>query len=147
MRRGPTFPLKAWNRGWKVRTYSFNLVLTLASEALRLHDDNANEHTTSKRFPFNIFDIYGMYWVTNSFKRYSPLTESFRIRLAANYKSQFVPRDQVFRLFVLYCSLYINTKRVVSCQVHPYELFWRVLVCSSPNLRNYKFDVCGKRDS
>ena len=144
MRRGPTFPLKAWNRGWKVRTYSFNLVLTLASEALRLHDDNANENTTSKRFPFNIFD---MYWVTNSFKGYSPLTESFRITIAANYKSQFVPRDQVFRLFVLYCSLYINTKRVVSCQVHPYEVFWRVLVCSSPNLRNYKFDVCGKRDS
>ena len=67
MRREPTFPLKAWNRGWKVRTYRYNLVLTLVSEALRmrLHDDNANENTTSKRFPSNISD---MYWVTNSLK-------------------------------------------------------------------------------
>ena len=65
MRREPTFPLKAWNRGWKVRMYGYNLVLTLVSEALCLHGDNANENTTSKRFPFNIFD---MYWVTNSLK-------------------------------------------------------------------------------
>ena len=65
MRREPTFPLKAWNRGWKVRTYGYNFILTLVSEAVHLHDDNANENTTSKRFPFNIFH---MYWVTNSLK-------------------------------------------------------------------------------
>ena len=58
-----------------------------------------------------------------------------------------VPRDKVFRLIVVYCSLLLQKKLAVSYQVYPKEFFGTVFICSSLNVRNSQLADCGKRGS
>ena len=54
-------------------------------------------------------------------------------------KRQIVSRHHVFPLLVTYCLLYLKNKTVqVNLQL---KIFKTVFTCSSPNLRNCKFDL------
>ena len=71
--------------------------------------------------------------------------ERFRVTFTANGKRKFVPRDHVFPLPVVYCSLHLL---IVSREFYPQELLWTVFICSFSILRisHLESDVCRVRE-
>ena len=86
--------------------------------------------------------------ITGSFRRvrYSSwMFYEFLLTFMPNAKREFVPRDQVFPLIVVYCVLLLLEKQFHASFIHKimdyYFLFWDIL-----NL-NLTFAVCHKRHS
>ena len=73
------------------------------------------------------------------------LLDGLRVMFTQNGKREFVPRDQVLLLIVVYCLLLLLTpvlsKRIVGLFLSAYFLFWEILSL------NLTFVVCRKHDS
>ena len=69
--------------------------------------------------------------------------ERFSITFPSNYKCELVPHDQVSPLLVVYCSLFLHRRLVVSRNFLR-ELFWADFICSFSILRNSQLEsnVC-----